>query len=307
MRKLTLIILSLLIVLCGCGKTEETVSTTVFTDALGREVALTSNKRVISAYGSFAEVWTLAGGTLVGVTEDAISERQLELGDDVAIIGSVKAPDLEFIISLEPDFLILSADIAPHVSLDEALTNAGITHAYFRTDTFEQYLEMLNLFCSLTGREDLYKANGTDIKDKIDSIISAVQSGEKRPSVLLIRAFSTGAKAKGADNPAGVILEDLNTDNIVERHNSLLEDLSIEEIIAEDPDYIFVSTMGSDDKALAALAEGIASNPAWKDLSAVKNGRYNILPKELFHYKPNAKWAESYEYIAKIIYPEITA
>ena len=65
--------------------------------------------------------------------------------------------------------------------------------------------------------------------------------------------------------------------------------------------------MGADDKALAALAEGIASNPAWKDLSAVKNGRYNILPKELFHYKPNAKWAESYEYIAKIIYPETQA
>ena len=302
MKKLKFIILALLILLSGCGKTQEKGASASFTDALGREVSLDTPERVVSAYGSFAEVWTLAGGSLVGVTVDAVNERGLDVGDAV-IKGSVKEPDLELIFSLNPDFLILSADIATHVSLDETLTNAGITHAYFRTDTFEQYLEMLNLFCSLTGREDLYAKNGTEIKKDIDSIISTVPDG-KRPTVLLIRAFSTSAKAKGADNLAGVILEDLRTDNIVERHESLLEDLSIEAIIAEDPDYIFVSTMGADDKALTALAEGIASNPAWKELSAVKNGRYNILPKELFHYKPNAKWAESYEYIAKIIYPE---
>ena len=304
MKRLSFIILSLLLVLCGCGKADKSSSPASFTDALGREVAVKSAEKVVSAYGSFAEVWTLAGGTLVGVTQDAVTERKLDLGD-VAIIGSVKAPDLELIFSLEPDFLILSADIESHISLDETLTNAGITHAYFRTDTFEQYLEMLGVFCALTGRQDLYKKNGTAIKEEIDKIISDVPQSDKRPSVLLIRAFSSGAKAKGADNLAGVILKDLQTDNIVERHESLLEDLSIEAIIAEDPDYIFVATMGADDKALTALAEGIASNPAWKELSAVKNGRYNVIPKELFHYKPNAKWAKSYEYIARIIYPEI--
>ena len=29
--------------------------------------------RVVSLYGSFAEAWILAGGQLVGVTEDAVS------------------------------------------------------------------------------------------------------------------------------------------------------------------------------------------------------------------------------------------
>ena len=63
--------------------------------------------------------------------------------------------------------------------------------------------------------------------------------------------------------------------------------------------------MGADDeKALDALKKDLQSNPAWQDLKAVKNDRYIVLPKELFHYKPNAKWGESYAYLARILYPE---
>ena len=78
----------------------------------------------------------------------------------------------------------------------------------------------------------------------------------------------------------------------------------MEEIIQEDPDFIFVVTMGDSGKALKALKDGIEKNPAWSGLSAVKNNRYIVLPKELFHHKPNARWGESYEYIAKILYPD---
>ena len=64
--------------------------------------------------------------------------------------------------------------------------------------------------------------------------------------------------------------------------------------------------MGKDtQKALDALAAGIQANPAWNSLSAVQNGRYVVLPSDLFHYKPNARWGESYEYLAKILYPQV--
>lgn len=82
----------------------------VFTDALGHEVILESWDRVASLYGSFAETWLLAGGTLAGTTEDAVSERGLELGEDVAVVGTVKEPSLEEVLALAPDFVILSAD-----------------------------------------------------------------------------------------------------------------------------------------------------------------------------------------------------
>ena len=77
----------------------------------------------------------------------------------------------------------------------------------------------------------------------------------------------------------------------------------MEEIILRDPDFIFVTTMGSNtEKALKTLEENLMSNPAWSELTAVKNGKFRILPKELFHYKPNTKWDESYEMLYEILY-----
>lgn len=278
----------------------------VFTDALGYEVTLTSWDRVVSLYGSFAETWTLAGGSLVGTTSDAIEERHLELGEDVSIIGSIKEPNLEEILAAAPDFVMLSADTAKQVDLHSALANAGVPHAYYRVDTFDEYLTMLRQFCDMTGREDLYRKNGAAVQEQIDAVLQAVQ-GQPAPTVLLIRAFSTGAKAKGDDNLAGVILRDLGADNLVTRYESLLEDVSLEEVIAADPDFIFVTTMGSEEKAMEYLAQNFEANPAWAGLSAVQDGRYILLPKELFHYKPNARWGESYAELAKILYPDLAA
>lgn len=298
--------------LTGCGavspqSAEPAQEGYTFFDALGYETTLTSWDRVVSLYGSFAEAWTLAGGTLVGAASDAVEERGLPLGQDTAVVGSVKEPNLEKVLAADPDFVILSADITGQVGLHQALTDAGIPHAYFRTDTFSEYLTMLELFCSMTGREDLYQQNGLVVQEEIDRVKAAVQ-GQPRPTALLIRAYSTGAKAKGADNLAGVILRDLGADNLAARRESLLEELSLEEIIAADPDFIFLTTMGaSDDAALAYMEDTFAQNPAWSELSAVKNGRYVLLPRELFHYKPNARWGESYAYLAKILYPALPA
>ena len=76
-------------------------------------------------------------------------------------------------------------------------------------------------------------------------------------------------------------------------------------MISADPDYIFVTTMGDEQKALDYLDSLIAENPAWSELTAVKENHYVVLPKDLFHYKPNNRWGESYEYLAEILYPSL--
>ena len=278
-----------------------------FTDALGYPVALNSWERVISLYGSFAETWMLAGGSLLGTTSDALLERGLELPEDTAVVGSVKEPNLEEIIALAPDFVILSADIAGQAGLHEALEDAAIPHAYYRVDAFSDYLAMLSQFCEMTGRPELYEQNGLAVERRVEQVLSLTK-GQQGPSVLLLRAFSSGVKAKGADNLAGVMLRDLGADNIAGRQPSLLEDVSLEEIIACDPEVILVVTMGaSEEQAMQVMAQRFENDPAWAGLSAVSSGRYLLLPKELFHYKPNARWGESYAYLAKILYPALAA
>ena len=101
---------------------------------------------------------------------------------------------------------------------------------------------------------------------------------------------------------AGIILDDLHCENIAEREDSLLEDISLEAVVSQDPEYIFISTMGDEAEAKSALEASWGQNPAWQALAAVQNGRVYYLPKELFHYKPNARWGESYAYLYQILY-----
>ena len=112
-------------------------------------------------------------------------------------------------------------------------------------------------------------------------------------------------KAKGDDVLAGVILKEYGLRNIVDDAPSLLEDLSMEEIIRRDPCWIFVVTMGDEAAAAAYMRQNLESDPAWNGLSAVQGGRCVLLPQDLFHYKPNERWDESYEYLAKILYPDL--
>ena len=91
----------------------------------------------------------------------------------------------------------------------------------------------------------------------------------------------------------------------MDKYPSMLEDLSLEQIINDDPEFIFVSFMGSEDAAKEYLQDNFEKSPSFASLSAVKNSNYILLPKDLFHYKPNNRWDESYEYLAKILYPEV--
>lgn len=309
-RMLSMVLLFNLITLTltGCKTQPEAEDNNLyyysFTDSLDNTVNLESKpEKVISLVGSYAETWMLAGGELVGVTNDVITERGLDLPSETKIVGTIKEPNVEEVIALSPDFVLLSPDVENHIKIADTLKLSMIPHAFFKVEHFEDYLDMLKTCTNITGNQELYEQNGLAVKSQIDEILAKVEAKENSPEILFIRAFSSGAKAKDDDNMACKILDDLGTVNMASKHKSLLEDLSIEEIIEEDPEFIFVVTMGDSEKALQALKDGIEKNPAWSGLSAVKNDRYIVLPKELFHYKPNSRWGESYEFIAKILYP----
>lgn len=274
-----------------------------FADDLGNKIDLSEKpEKVVSLLGSYSEMWLLAGGNLIATTEDAVSERNLEFPNEVEIIGTVKDPNIELILSIKPDFVIMSTDVPSHVKLADTLKQANIPFGYFKEDSVSDYLRVLKIFTDITNREDLYVQYGREVENAINTVLSSIPENRENPKILLIRSMSTKAKALKDDHMVGKMLLDLKTNNIATTHSSLLEDLSMETIIAENPDFIFVVTMGNVDKAIQTLENGIMSNPAWKNLDAVKNKHFYILPKDLFQYKPNARYGESYEYLKKIIY-----
>ena len=278
-----------------------------FTDALDRKITLKKQpERVAALLGSFADVWVLSGGALCAAAEDAWEDFGLEQKDAVSI-GGAHSPSLELLLSSSPDFVIASASTASNVEMKDALESIGITVAYFEVDNFEDYLHMLDICTNITGRKDLYKQNGTALKEKIDSIKKAYAEADipdNERSILLLRASSTAVKAKGSKGTIlGEMLSDIGCINIADNDSTLLESLSAEAVIKEEPHHIFVVTMGSDTAAAkASLDKMIHENPAWSTLDAVKNGRLYVMDKTLFNLKPNSRWAEAYE----ILYEKLT-
>lgn len=311
-KRLILVFLCLslcLITLTACSKNDEKVSgenTVTFTDALNRKVSVQKNpKRVAALIGSFADVWLLSGGEVCATAEDAWEDFSLDL-QDAENLGGAHSPSLETLLSAKPDFVIASASTASDVEMKETLENAGVTVAYFDVDCFEDYLKMLSICTDITGRKDLYEQNGLNIKAQIEAIKEKVKKSgltEKERSVLLLRASSGSVKAKGSEGTVlGEMLSDLGCVNIADNNKTLLEKLSVEKVILEEPYRIFVVTMGDDtEKAINNLKTVINDNPAWNTLEAVKEDRLYFMDRKLFNIKPNAKWAESYEKLGEIL------
>ena len=303
---IAVVIVVLLIFISGAVETNKPESSGeyfTFTDSEGEIVELSHKpQKTAVLFSSLAECWIEAGGEVYVTVGESVERGLVKEETELVDKGAGKTVDTEKLISLEPDFVICSADIASHRDVAPALKKAKIPVAMLRMDTFEDYLTILRTLTKITGKTENYEQFGENAKSEIEKIISNGKR-ENNPKILFVRSGSSysSAKAKKADdNFAAKILEDLGCVNIADKAETLLDNLSAEVILKENPQYIFVSVMGDYDNSKAYMQELLAKKE-YASLDAVKNGRVYFLPKELFQYKPCGRWAESYRYISSIL------
>lgn len=303
---IAVVIVVLLIFISGAVETNKPESSGeyfTFTDSEGEIVELSHKpQKTAVLFSSLAECWIEAGGEVYVTVGESVERGLVKEGTELVDTGAGKTVDTEKLISLEPDFVICSADIASHRDVASALKKAKVPVAMLRMDTFEDYLTILRTLTKITGKTENYEQFGENTKSEIEHIISGGKR-ENNPKILFVRSGSSysSAKAKKADdNFAAKILEDLGCVNIADKAETLLDNLSAEVILKENPQYIFVSVMGDYDNSKAYMQELLAKKE-YASLDAVKNGRVYFLPKELFQYKPCGRWAESYRYISSIL------
>lgn len=286
---------------------QENVQSFTFTDDLGREVTVAHPQRVAALLGSYADIWYLAGGTVCAAPDDAWEDFELPLTEDVINLGMTKELSLEKLFESEPDLILASSLTKDHVDWLETLEAAGIPTAYFEVSVFEDYLRMLDICTQITGREELYEQHGLLVEKEIKEVIASSQkrleAAGEAPTVLSLRASSTFIRAKNSkENVLGEMLKSLGCVNIADYEEALLENLSMEHIIEQDPDYIFFVQQGDNEEGTKANIENfIADHPAWSGLSAVKNGKVYLLEKELYGLKPNERWSEAYRHLEGIL------
>ena len=297
----------LLILFTGCEQDKgETDCYITFTDDTGLLITLPETPQNTAVlFSSFADIWTLAGGE-IGITVGETVERGFACPDTVLVdAGAGKTVNTEILIAARPDFVICSADIAGQAEVASLLNASGIPTAQFHVESFADYLRVLKIFTEITGNAEAYAQFGEAVQEKIEALLaSCPPDGAAPKKILFIRAGSSARSTKAktaAEHFAAAMLAELGAVNIADTAPVLIDGLSIEEILVQNPDMLFITTMG-DPAAAQAYMDSVLSEEIWQSLDAVKNGRYYYLSKDLFQYKPNAGWYQAYEQLAEMLY-----
>lgn len=305
-KLLCLVMLVCIIAVFTCCNNTSTSSakeqTVTVINSDGNEVTVPKNPRKTAVlFSSFADIWVSAGGT-VDITVGESVERGF--ADTYAVLvdsAAGKTIDNEALIAQKPDLVIASADIKAQTETATLCQNAGIPVLTLRVEDFEDYLRVLKSFTVILDNPENYKTYGEDLTTKIESLLKNNSFDGKK--ILFIRAGS-GAKTTKAkvakDHFAAAMLKELGTVNIAENAAILLDSLSFEEILINDPDYIFISTMG-DENAAKAYMSSVLKQKNWQSLTAVKKGKVFYLEKDLFQYKPNANWDKAYARLIELM------
>lgn len=313
MKKRVFSLILCLLLLTGCAPANEAeptgaASAICFTDDTGTAVEAPRKPETVAVLlSSLADLWITAGGRVDITVGESIERGFVEEGVILVDDGAGKTIDLEALIAAEPDFVLYASDIAGQLECADALKAAGIPTAGFAVETFGDYLELLKICTDILDTPENYETYGVQLQTRVNELITLAQNREDQPDILFVRAGSTAkvTKAKTAENHfVCVMLKELGTYNIAESAPVLLDGLSIEEILLSDPDMMLYTTMG-DESAGVAYMESLMADPVWQSLTAVRTGKVYQLPKELFQYKPNARWDEAYEYLIKLLYGDI--
>ena len=266
-----------------------------------------AGKKAVALSKSVAEMWLLAGGEISATTDDGL---ELEGAKNAVSVGGLTTASLEAIISVNPELVIMTLDIPLHKKIHTSLRDFGIKTYIADVKSFADYEKVMTDFTALTGRRDLYDKNVAQVKKAIEKLLKnagspvaagvAASQSEASPATYLFLRVSSAKNKVLKDHFGNEIFQGFGLKSIVS-DDSPLDEIGIEAIVNADPDYIFVVAQGDQKRADEAFYKAYKSNPAWSGLTALKNDRVFMLPKELFNYKPNARWAEAYEVVGNLI------
>ena len=282
----------------------------VFTDKLGRDVSISQKpQRVIILDYNALDLWYHAGGTAVGRTGHILVDSRAdedEMGSEiknVPIMNEAHDPvNIEMIVAQEPDLIIISPTSKTHLEAVESFEQYNIPYFAWDYDDFDGFIENLELFTLLNDRGDLYEKYASDNIIRVNAVREKISGQEPVTMVMLLPHATNGIYALANSGYLGNLCEDMNLENIAGVETSTV--VSIESLLDIDPEWIF-SRGGSGDGSEANAKAIFESYPLWSELTAVKEGRFQHLPAELFLYHANTRYADAYEYLANLVYPQI--
>ena len=297
--------LSLLLTACGAPAPQEggRGSYASVTDDNGRTVHFDKKpERIVVTSASFLEPLYAVGGTVVGRPES--KSKIPPEAKDVTRIGRVYQIDAEKILELKPDLVILNKGM--NEKLVETLAANYVKTLVLDMKTYDDVKREIGIFAALTGET----AKGEELTAKMDADIAAVRASipAEKKRVAIIHSTGQGLSVQLDGSIAGSIVNMLGWENTASGMTALDKNpdaapYSMETLVAQNPDIIFVTSMGEEAEIRASMEAMFAESPAWQSVAAIRDGRVYYLPQEMFLFSPGIEYPEAVKYMARLVYP----
>ena len=267
-KKLVSLVLALsMLLVCASALAEAAAQDTgiTVTDMLGREVSLDAPaEKIVAVTAANVEVlYALgAGDTLVGRGEwcnyppEALEVTSVESGYNT---------NIEQIIALEPDLVIMST-----MAQDQwdQLDAAGIPVLVIDAQDIAGVYESIRLIGAVVDKDEEAEKLVADMEAAFAELTVSESTG--KTVYFEISALEWGLWAAGPGTFMDEIGQMLGLTNIFSDVDSAWAQISQEQVIERNPDYIVTTSMyGGDDESTVAE---ILGREGWGDIEAVKNG-----------------------------------
>ena len=305
---LCLLLLFSLAILAGCGKEEQSNSHQgaylVITDDNGRQVVLEHKpERIIPLSPSYL-------GPLEALDVKIVARVANKTGvpamyKDLPEVGNVYNVSVEKVIAEKPDLVILYKGM--NDKLVEIFQQNNIPAVVLEMRTYDQVKHTMDILGQITGKEDKAKA----LNDEMDKQIAAIASKYPNPGVKVAILHSTAQQVTvQLDNSiAGDVAKLLHLQNIASgltplKDNNTAAPYSLETIVEANPDTILITSMGKKEVIKQSMEKYVESSPAWQSLPAVRAGKVEYLPQDLFLLSPGLNYPKAVETMAKAVYKQ---
>jgi iron complex transport system substrate-binding protein len=232
---------------------------------------------VVLDTGELDSAMTL-GVTPVGAVEAIPGEglpSYLEGTGGIENVGTIEEPNLEKIAALEPD-LILSSKLR-HEQIYDQLSQIAPT--VFTETTGVTWKENFEKHAEALGKTDEAERVEKAYRERVAEFENAI--GEERPEVSVVRFLPGETRIYQKESFIGTVLEDAG---LPRPPSQDVEDFAILEASKEaipdmGGDVIFVTVYGDPEDS---TREEITSDPLWRELEAVRQGRVYEVPDDLW-------------------------
>ena len=304
-------VLAMAMLLAGCGqeKTPQAANTANFavvTDDLGRTVELKEKPaRIVVTSASFLEPLEAVGGADLVVGRPDSKTKMPDYAKDITSVGKVYQIDTEKVLACQPDLVIINKGM--NEKLVDALEANGIKTLVLDMKSYEDVKREVATLAEVTGNPEKGQQLIHDMDDKIAAVKNSLPQGTRRVSI--IHSTNQGLTVQLDGSIAGSVAKMLGWENVASGSKPLEKNpdaapYSMETLVAQNPEIIFVTSMGKL-SAIKAGMEETMQGPAWQSIPAVKNRQVYYLPQELFLLSPGIHYPEAVATMAKCVHPDM--